>query len=166
MSVKVKFARLRENAKIPVRRSCDAGYDIYACFDEQEMRLEPNETKLVPTGIASAFDEGWCFVLKERGSTGIRGFGQRAGVMDSGFRGEWHVALTNHNDVPLIISKDGAEREDAVVYPYEKAICQAAFACAECGNIRDKPAGISFHSVRTRRWYAGQLGKVRLKTVL
>ena len=30
MSVKVKFARLRENAKIPVRRSCDAGYDIYA----------------------------------------------------------------------------------------------------------------------------------------
>ena len=125
MSVKVKFARLRENAKIPVRRSCDAGYDIYACFDEQEMRLEPNETKLVPTGIASAFDEGRCFVLKERGSTGIRGFGQRAGVMDSGFRGEWHVALTNHNDVPLIISKDGAEREDAVVYPYEKAICQA-----------------------------------------
>lgn len=125
MSVRINFAKLRHGAKIPSKRDCDAGYDVYACFDEDEFTLQPHETRLIPTGIASAFDEEWCFILKERGSTGSRGFGQRAGVIDSGYRGEWLVALTNHNNIPLTISKSAEQREGEIIYPYEKAICQA-----------------------------------------
>ncbi len=101
------FAALREGARIPAKRDEDAGYDIYACFEEPYFRFEPFETKLVPSGIISAFPPEYVAVLKERGSTGSRGIGQRAGVIDSGYRGEWLIAMTNHNDRPLVIAKGG-----------------------------------------------------------
>jgi len=64
-------------------------------------------------------------ILKERGSSGSKGIGQRAGVIDSGYRGEWFVAMTNHNEEPLAIVKAGSPKpEGALAYPYEKAICQ------------------------------------------
>ena len=83
---------------------------------------------MVPTGIASACDKDYCFVLKERGSTGSKGIGQRCGVIDSGYRGEWFVPLTNHNDVPMIIAKPGQPvtmEYGTILYPSTKAICQA-----------------------------------------
>lgn len=127
----ILFAALREGAKIPHKRSEDAGYDIYACFDEPYRVLLPHQTCLIPSGIISAFPENYVAILKERGSTGVRGFGQRAGVIDSGYRGEWMIALTNLNDRPLAIVKeayaDAAQLQDAIRYPYEKAICQAVF---------------------------------------
>lgn len=128
---KIYFAALREGARIPAKRDEDAGYDIYACFEEPYFRFEPFETKLVPSGIISAFPPEYVAVLKERGSTGSRGIGQRAGVIDSGYRGEWLIAMTNHNDRPLVIAKaDYAashDLSDCVVYHYEKAVCQALF---------------------------------------
>ena len=126
---KIYFAALREGARIPTKRDEDAGYDVYACFEEPYFRFEPFETKLVPTGMISAFPPEYVAILKERGSTGSHGIGQRAGVIDSGYRGEWLVAMTNHNDRPLVIVKADVEKDfaDCIVYPYEKAICQALF---------------------------------------
>lgn len=128
---KLYFAALREGARIPTKRDEDAGYDIYACFEEAYFRFEPFETKIVPSGIISAFPEEYVAILKERGSTGTRGIGQRAGVIDSGYRGEWLISMTNHNDRPLVIAKAEyaavQDLSDCVVYPYEKAICQALF---------------------------------------
>jgi dUTP pyrophosphatase len=69
-------------------------------------------------------------ILKERGSTGSKGIGQRCGVIDSGYRGEWFIPLTNHNNKPLLITKETNKdtleilAEDYIVYPYSKAICQ------------------------------------------
>ena len=51
---KIYFAKIREDAIIPTREEYNAGLDIYPCFDEEYMIIEPGETKLVPTGIASA----------------------------------------------------------------------------------------------------------------
>lgn len=47
-------------------------------------------------------------------------------VIDSGYRGEWFIAITNHNTQPLVIAKESANVafEDAIIYPYEKAIAQ------------------------------------------
>ena len=89
------FAKVKPSAKIPKKRNEDAGYDIYACFDESYLVIDPGETKLIPTGIASAFDESKYIQLEERGSTGSKGIKRSAGVIDSGYRGEWFVALTN-----------------------------------------------------------------------
>lgn len=95
MIVDVKFAKVHPNAIIPSKRDEDMGFDIYACFDEDYMVINPHETKLIPTGIASACESGYGFVLKERGSTGSKGIALRCGVLDSGYRGEWFVCVTN-----------------------------------------------------------------------
>lgn len=127
----VNFAKVRPDAKIPSKRVEDAGYDIYACFDDEYMVINPHETVLIPTGIASAFDPMYYCQLEERGSTGTKGMALRCGVIDSGFRNEWFVPITNVNNIPIIISKNEDLPENcngmAIVYPYSKAICQAVF---------------------------------------
>lgn len=126
------FTRLKDTAKIPSKHREDLGYDIYACFDEPFIKLNAHETKMIPTGIASTMSEEYGIILKERGSTGSRGMGIRAGVIDSGYKDEWFVALTNHNKKPIYICKKEYEEDlrakfktEIDVYPYEKAICQA-----------------------------------------
>ena len=124
----VKFAKVKPEAIIPSKRLEDGAFDIYACFEEDSMTFEPHETKMVPTGIASAFSTDYVAILKERGSTGSKGMGLRCGVIDSGYRGEWFIAMTNHNNKPLAIAKEKVAQDfterisDYIVYPYEKAI--------------------------------------------
>lgn len=123
----IKFAKTQEKAIIPTKRVEDAAFDIYACFEEDYITIEPHETKLIPTGIASACDTDYCIVLRERGSTGSKGLGLRCGVIDSGYRGEWFVAITNHNNFPYHISKADSKTTpvEGKIYPYEKGIAQA-----------------------------------------
>lgn len=120
------FAKLKESAIIPTKRKEDAGYDIYPAFDKETIVIPPHTTCMIETGIMSAFSDEYAIILKERGSTGSKGIGQRCGVIDSGYRGEWLVPITNHNDYPLYITKlENLHISDAVIYPYKKAICQA-----------------------------------------
>lgn len=124
----INFAKTNPNATIPSKRDCDAGYDIYACFDESYIEIPAHTTTLVPTGICSAFDEDYMILLEERGSTGSKGIKRSAGVIDSSYRGEWFVAITNTNNKRLFIAKDATrnfELDDYIVYPYSKAIAQA-----------------------------------------
>ncbi len=147
----VKFAAIKEDAIIPSKRDEDMGFDIYACFEEDYMVLAPHETKLIPTGIASACDPEYGFLLRERGSTGSKGIALRCGVIDSGYRNEWFVGLTNTTNKILLISKLAEQLAidkyykditpqnfikrfifnikkrytKVFVYPYSKAIAQA-----------------------------------------
>lgn len=148
----IKFAKMHPDAKIPYKEIEDAGYDIYAAFDEDYIEIKPHETVMIPTGLCSAFSSEYVMILKERGSTGTKGIGQRSGVIDSGYRGQWLVPITNHNPwKTLYITKLTPDetakqrtlkmfksiREDemsgiiedqkefSLFYPYNKAICQA-----------------------------------------
>ena len=103
--MKLYWAKVKENAIIPTKREEDAGYDLYPCFEEEYLEILPLHTKLVPLGVASAFDSDYVMLLKERGSTGTKGMAQRAGVIDSGYRGEYMAPVTNVNDKPLCIVK-------------------------------------------------------------
>lgn len=136
--VDIKFAKVHPNAIIPSKRDEDMGFDIYACFDEDYMVINPHETKLIPTGIASACDSDYGFLIFERGSTGSKGIARRCGVIDSGYRNEWFIGLTNTTNKVMYISKLSEEEtydryyddypwleEDILVYPYSKAIAQA-----------------------------------------
>jgi dUTP pyrophosphatase len=122
------FAKVKPSAIIPSKRDEDAAYDIYACFDDDYLVIPPHKTILIPTGIATVFSPKWVALLRERGSNGSKGIAQRAGVIDSGYRGEWFVPLTNTNRVPVVIVKKGVELplmyNDAIIYPYEKGIAQ------------------------------------------
>ena len=128
MTNKIFFSKVKPEAIIPSKRKEDGAFDIYACFDEDYILLDPHETKLIATGIASAFSSDYVAILKERGSTGTKGIGQRCGVIDSGYRGQWFVAITNHNEIPLVIVKEKSVKlfdpDTTIIYPYEKAIAQ------------------------------------------
>ena len=128
------FAKLRDGAIIPSKRDEDSDYDLYACFEEEEFVIPAFSTRLVPTGIISAFDESLGVKFEERGSnTKWCGLVQ-AGVIDSGYRGEWFCAIYNGNSLPVHISKsvsDVQRLEDRVMVPYAKAVCQF--------NVREIP---------------------------
>lgn len=147
------FAKVKPNAIIPSKEDENAGYDIYACFNEDYMVIPGHSTRLIPTGIASAMTEKYYLQVHERGSTGTKGMKYGAGVIDSGYRNEIFICINNVNYKDIIISKldkdklfekyttkdcDGTpgikygdgeydyvyDFEDVIIYPYEKAIAQ------------------------------------------
>ena len=152
---KIYFAKTRENGIIPKKRLEDAGYDLYACFDESYIKIERGEIVKINTGIATAFSSHYAMIIKERGSTGSLGLSVRMGVIDSGFRGEIKVGINNTGQRDIIITKDIERIKKALIrkrqnkmkdrynlhcneldirklieeiyffYPYEKAIAQA-----------------------------------------
>jgi len=126
----IYFAKVRPDAIIPSKNEEDAGYDFYPNFESPQMIIEPFTSRLIPTGVASAFVSDYVLLLAERGSTGVKNMKRNAGVVDSGFRGEIQACIYNGNSKPAIITK---EEEPAmlevlskhyIVYPYKKAICQ------------------------------------------
>lgn len=136
----ILFAKTKDGAIIPSKRDCDAGYDVYACLDEDYMVILPHEVKLVPTGIASCFSTDYVAVLKERGSTGTKNITQHSGVIEGSFRGEWFCPLGNDNVYPIVLVKNaevtGTKHfknmidklnktyQKTMVYPNDKAITQ------------------------------------------
>lgn len=89
------FNKIHEDAVLPTKREEDAGYDLYAAFDELCIIIEPGETKLIKTGLRSCMPISQCAIIKERSSLGSKGYHIPAGVIDSGYRGEWRVPITN-----------------------------------------------------------------------
>ena len=148
------FAKVKPNAIIPTKEEENAGYDIYACFDEDYMVIPAHTTRLIPTGIAAAVCDKYYLQVHERGSTGSKGMKYGAGVVDSSYRGEIFICINNINYHSIIISKldkdelfskysttdcDGDKGikygeddydyvyeldEYTVIYPYSKAIAQ------------------------------------------
>ena len=133
----IYFAKIKENAIIPSKRDEDGAYDIYSCIEEDVIRLQPGEIKMIPVGIISAFSPKYRIVFHERGSTGIKGLKVNAGLIDSGYRGEWIVILNN------ISNKE-------IEYPTTKAICQAKVQEVPKVNIVEttKEEVLSFESER------------------
>ena len=140
----IYFAKIKKNAKIPTKREEDGAHDIYPCFDEPSIMIMPFESKLIPTGIASAFSDNYVAVFRERGSTGIKNIKINAGVVDSGYRDEWFVLIYNGNKVPLCIAKNPDKIEkhftkgSIVCYPYKKAIAQMLLLPVPKVNIVEK----------------------------
>lgn len=131
----IYWDKLNENAKVPTKRDEDAGFDIYSDSVENII-LKPNETKFFSTGLRSAFPKEFWVEIKERGSTGAVGLSIRSGVIDSGYRGEWKIMLTNVNKYPVVFShsvdkvtyvkgKIFKNKVKKVIYPLSKAIAQA-----------------------------------------
>ena len=137
----VKVMKRDPRAIIPTKREEDAGFDLYALYDEEYHVLEPHEVWLAPTGISTEFSKNWVLLLHERSSTGTKGIARRAGVIDSGYRGEIKVAIQNLNTKKLIfikktieeeevLKKENFKREEVLFYPQEKAIIQGIFMYA------------------------------------
>lgn len=90
----MKVKRLSSNAQLPQKaHSGDLGYDL---FCSEETIVWPRETKLVPTGVAIQFPDGYGAFLRDRSSvaTKLQLF-TVAGIIDNGYIGEIKIALYN-----------------------------------------------------------------------
>ena len=98
-TVQVKVKKLFPDAKLPVYGSGQAaGADLYALTDH-DIRIGPNETAIVHTGLAAEIPEGYVGLIFARsGLATKKGLApaNKVGVIDSDYRGEIRVAL--HND--------------------------------------------------------------------
>ena len=142
----VYFAKMKEGAIIPNKEEENAGYDIYACFEEDYILVKPHKTCLIPTGIAWACSPSFYLQIEERSSTGSKGIKKSAGVIDSGYRGEIKIAITNSNDKALVFSnlqeeelkkKYSGEFDDALIYSTKKAIAQGIIHRVEKMNLKE-----------------------------
>lgn len=133
----ISFAKVHPDAKIPTKREEDGCLDCYAAFDYDSITIEPHKVKLIPTGLISAFSPRWRIAMRERSSVSKTNLAVKCGQIDSGYRGEWFVAIRNDNDVPVEISKlviENQFKEDIIRVPYSKAICQ--FAVEEVPKVK------------------------------
>ena len=122
------FAKLHKDAIIPTKRDEDAGYDFYPAFDERYISINPLETVLVPTGIATAIHNSKYLKLCERSSLASKGIKISGGIIDSGYRGNIMVCMYNTSiNRTVIIAKDTKDfnvDKYQYVIDYRTAICQ------------------------------------------
>lgn len=144
ISPEIKYSNLRKeddpNYNVGFdKRKEDAGFDVWAMYEEQDMNsrgeinivIPQGQTKLVSLGIATAFDSKHFLSLKhERSSVGSKGVFVNAGLIDSGFRNGWKLCLTPIAGDLIITNKvkefTKEKRGDKTLlyYPYTKAIGQ------------------------------------------
>ena len=124
--------------KMPTKRDEDGWYDLYANISPSDwIRIEPHTVKLIPTGIRTSFDKSYRAVIGERGSNTKWGGIVMAGKIDSGYRGEWFVAIYNSNNKPISIVNENnkgiwsraadakiTETDEMIIIPSNIAICQ------------------------------------------
>lgn len=83
-----------------------AAMDLSACMDEA-VTLAPGQRALIPTGIAISLPSPqYVALVFVRSSMGIKygiGLSNGVGVIDSDYRGEIRVGLTNLSDVPYTV---------------------------------------------------------------
>ena len=103
----LKIKKLKDNAVIPKRAtSGSAGVDLYACIDEP-ITVKSGDLVKIPTGIAIELpsDNMAAFVFARSGLGINHGIApsNAVGVVDSDYRGEICVGLTNHGTQPFVI---------------------------------------------------------------
>lgn len=102
----IRVKKLHKDAIVPTRaHSTDAGLDLYAL---EEGCISPQSQGVVGTGIAVAIPENVVGLIFVRSSVGFNHnvtLSNSVGVIDTSYRGELKVALTNHSTKPFIFSK-------------------------------------------------------------
>lgn len=99
----LRVKRLEPGAKLPVvaHPGEDLGYDVFAL---ESVALPPRATIKVRTGIAveARHPESGAplgLLVRDRSSMAARGLATTGGVIDSGYRGEILIVMTNLSDV-------------------------------------------------------------------
>lgn len=103
----MNIKKLNEKAIIPTYGTeFSAGADLYACIEE-EITINPGETKLIPTGLAMEIPVGYGgFIYARSGLATKKGLApaNKVGVVDADYRGEVMVALYNQSSTEQIIA--------------------------------------------------------------
>lgn len=109
MELKIKALSPKIGKDIPVPFYASAGaaaMDLCACMDES-VTIAPRALVSLPTGIAIALPSAeYVALVFARSGLGVKhgvSLSNGVGVIDSDYRGEIHVGLTNLSDVPYTV---------------------------------------------------------------
>ena len=107
---KVLIKKLNPAVELPVYKTNGAsGMDLMA-FIEEPIKIAPNSSQLVPTGLSVAFSEDYEVQIRPRSGLAAKNnitVLNTPGTIDSDYRGEIKIILFNHGkDNFLINNKD------------------------------------------------------------
>lgn len=114
-TVNIKVVKDNEDTQLPTYAHFgDAGADLYA---NEEVEIQPNEVKIIPTGLRVEIPDGYEMQVRPRSGmstkTPILGI---LGTVDSGYRGPLGVMLYNHGTESYQVNK-GDRIAQAVIAP-------------------------------------------------
>ena len=105
--VKVLLKKLNPDVQLPVYKTSGAsGVDLMA-FLEEPIKLAPNSSCLIPTGLAVAFSEDYELQIRPRSGLAAKNsitVLNTPGTIDSDYRGEIKIILFNHGGKEFIIN--------------------------------------------------------------
>jgi dUTP pyrophosphatase len=120
--VPVRIRRFDPEAPLPAyAHPGDAGADLTTRVD---VRLEPGERALVPTGVGIALPEGYVGLVHPRSGLAARSglsIVNAPGTVDAGYRGEIKVALVNLDPRRAVELRRGDRIAQLVVQQVERA---------------------------------------------
>lgn len=115
----IKFLKLQGDVKLPLRATeQSAGLDLHA-YLKKPITLNRGDIVLVPTGLAAQLEKGTVGYIFARSSLATKHgitLPNAVGVIDSDYRGEIKVALTNLKKEPFTI-ENGDRIAQFVVSP-------------------------------------------------
>jgi dUTP pyrophosphatase len=104
--VAIKVKKLSDDARVPrAAKPGDVAFDLFSIAD---YNLKPGERFAVPIGISVEIPEGYEGQIRPRSGLGLKhGLTviNSPGTIDSGYRGEVHVALLNLSNESFHITK-------------------------------------------------------------
>ena len=117
----LKLSKVKANAVVPARATPEsAGYDLSVCLTEP-LDLPAGQRVLVPTGIALALPKNTVGLVFGRSGLGTKhgiSPSNAVGVIDSDYRGEVFVPLSNHSQTDYRIEL-GERIAQLVIVPIE-----------------------------------------------
>ena len=105
--VKVLIKKLNPDVELPAYKTNGAsGMDLKA-FIEEPIKIEPNSSHLVPTGLSMAFSEEYEVQIRPRSGLAAKNnitVLNTPGTIDSDYRGEIKIILFNHGAEDFLIN--------------------------------------------------------------
>ena len=105
--VKVLVKKLNPNVQLPTYKTSGAsGMDLMA-FIKQPIKLAPNSSYLIPTGLSVAFSDSYEVQIRPRSGLAVKNritVLNTPGTIDSDYRGEIKIILFNHGKEEFIIN--------------------------------------------------------------
>ena len=104
---RVLIKKLNPDVELPVYKTSGAsGMDLMA-FLEEPIRIAPNRSYLVPTGLSMAFSEDYEIQIRPRSGLAAKSSVtvlNTPGTIDSDYRGEIKIILFNHGKEDFLIN--------------------------------------------------------------
>ena len=121
--VKILIKKLNPEAKIPLYKTeGSSGMDLTA-FVDNSIKIKPNSSELIPTGISIAIPEDTEIQIRPRSGLAAKSnisVLNTPGTIDSDYRGELKIILFNHGTNDFVVN-NGDRIAQMVLMPVLKA---------------------------------------------